>query len=154
MYGAQCSIQVVTMMQDIYEEMVDLYEQLEVYRKRRGQILTYGLYYLMCVALVLSSLRLLRVALEFFLFGILLMLVIGAGIGLALLSQYIKNEVYGQSIKRDLERAKAEHKRKREEEERDDPAYDIGADGELIDRTDGASVPRDAQRRSGRERHG
>jgi hypothetical protein len=121
-----------------FEELSHLYERLDAYRNYRSRLLWLTLFYFMGVILAAASMRLLRGGLVAFFIGVI---VIGAVIGLTLLNQYIRNEVRGRELEKDVREVKLRHqvggKAKNEDLadevfDDDEEAYVIGEDGELI----------------------
>jgi hypothetical protein len=130
--------------QEHYQELVELYEEMEDYRSYRYRMLLYTAYYLAGIALVAGLMRLARVTAGMTLALLLAVVVIGGVVGLFLLSRFIQNEVRGRVLQAEIGAFKEAHdipeqrggRRKRKRKPKPEPSetdYTIGPDGELVE---------------------
>jgi len=125
----------------MYDELVDLYERLDMYRQKRWQIAKFALLWALFIPFSLVLSRVVRFnAVTFYVYVFAVVLVI-AVVGLSLLANFIKNEVRGRELERDVRDVKLRamlgiddddlpRKRKRDDS---DVRYAVGDDGELIE---------------------
>lgn len=138
-------------MQNDYEELIDLYEELEHCRQQRGQMAMVAAYLVIGSLVSFIALRIVRIAGVVYIAVFLLLVIVSALIGLLLLSNYIRNEVETREIEAQIElirerdpslarkRPKRKKKRKKSrrnakdesDEETHFNADDLGDDGEL-----------------------
>jgi len=128
----------------MYEDLVDLYDRLDAYRRQRARIAQYGLFWVVAMVLSLVLVRILRFNAITFYAYIAFVVILVAVVGLRLLASFIQNEVHGRELERDVRAIKLHAqfgdldddlpgKRKRDD---GDVRYAVGDDGELVEITD------------------
>jgi len=126
------------------EYVNELFDRLDIYRRRRMRLLRYTLAFVLVTVLVLAFLRLARFSAALLLTSTLATVIVGSVVGLYLLASFIRNESEARALEREVRefRVRAQFgvgksKRRKRKPSLDDVTYfTVGPDGELIEMRD------------------